>query len=593
MNTGIQDAHALAWRIATWRAVDAASSTMRLGEEPGDSERARLGEDPDVVLARLMRSYERERRPVAVGNTRLSVANFDRVLEVPAALGLPPAAANVLVATVPSWLPFNSDVVRAGLAVGRAQCGSLLVGDNPVGNARRAAVAEMCDRSKGGAGAEGGTLRLQFPAEDLGFGYDGAKGPRTTPRWTKDAGVAGAAAPTHPPNALVVGARVPHAWLTVLESRDGGRSSGKTRTSSASCRRLTRASRECGTVPTATGASLERDAGRARTTWTIRRSDPWCSRSSPGIGTAGPARSRSASRCDVAPAGVAVRVCVVSSSDVSSDVSSDDPPAHDAWTVRAVDGDGRWRAALVDAGADARTAAVLVRPDAHVAWVGSLGHRRRRGVRVRHGADGAGRGGWGRTRWVRGRDATLPRPRRVMGGGRRAAARVSGGVGFLLRVLISRCTKNEPFLPRGRHLFRHRRGRAGRHAGPGRTRRRGAARARDIRARHQGARPATPPSSPAPASRLHILPSSSRIGTSDAHAYSPLPRTQVSRVRIARLFATVEACGATFRSTCRVSTPSPVWDEAGVVPLSDDWEGRRARVVVWDRTLSSRPVWVG
>ena len=136
-------------------------------------------------------------------------------------------------------------------------------------------------------------------------------------------------------------------------------------------------------------------------------------------------------------------------------------------------------------------------------------------------------------------------------------------------------------------------GRAGRHAGPGRTRRRGAARARDIRARHQGARPATPPSSPAPASRLHILPSSSRIGTSDAHAYFPLPRTQVSRVRIARLFATVEACGATFRSTCRVSTPSPVWNEAGVVPLSDDWEGRRARVVMWDRTLSGRPVRLG
>ena len=63
---------------------------------------------------------------------------------------------------------------------------------------------------------------MQFPAEDLGFGYDeGAKGPRTPPRWTKDAGVAGAAAPTHPPNALVVGARVPHAWLTVLESSGG------------------------------------------------------------------------------------------------------------------------------------------------------------------------------------------------------------------------------------------------------------------------------------------------------------------------------------------------------------------------------------
>jgi hypothetical protein len=39
-------------------------------------------------------------------------------------------------------------------------------------------------------------------------------------------------------------------------------------------------------------------------------------------------------------------------------------------------------------------------------------------------------------------------------------------------------------------------------------------------------------------------------------------------VRIARLFATVEACGARFRSTGRVSTSSPVWDEAGVVPLT-------------------------
>ena len=375
MNTGIQDAHALAWRIATWRAVDAASSTGRLDEEPGDSERARLGEDPDVVLARLMRSYERERRPVAVGNTRLSVANFDRVLEVPAALGLPPAAANVLVATVPSWLPFNSDVVRAGLAVGRAQCGSLLVGDNPVGNARRAAVAEMCDRSKGGAGAEGGTLRLQFPAEDLGFGYDArAKGPRTTPRWTKDAGVAGAAAPTHPPNALVVGARVPHAWLTVLESRDGGRSSGKNANVVGVVSTLDACEPGMWDGPDGDGrvARKGRRPGEDDVDDTKKRPVVFSLIAGDRDGGTGAIEIASRLRA-VAPAGVAVRVCVVSSSDVSSDVSAEDPPAHDAWTVRAVDGDGRWRAALVDAGADPRTAAVLVRPDAHVAWVGSLG----------------------------------------------------------------------------------------------------------------------------------------------------------------------------------------------------------------------------
>lgn len=67
----------------------------------------------------------------------------------------------------------------------------------------------------------------------------------------------------------------------------------------------------------------------------------------------------------------------------------------------------------------------------------------------------------------------------------------------------------------------------------------------------------------------------------------------MSRVRIARLFATVEACGARFRSTGRVSTSSPVWDEAGVVPLTRDWRDGCARVIIWDRTLTSRPVRLG
>lgn len=77
--------------------------------------------------------------------------------------------------------------------------------------------------------------------------------------------------------------------------------------------------------------------------------------------------------------------------------------------------------------------------------------------------------------------------------------------------------------------------------------------------------------------------------------FFPLPsrRPQVSRVRIARLFATVEACGARFRSTGRVSTSSPVWDEAGVVPLNRDWRDVCARVIIWDRTLTSRPVRLG
>ena len=119
-----------------------------------------------------MGSYERERRPVAVGNTRLSVANFHQVLKIPTALGLPPAAANLLsdiAGLAPSIPGFGTNlagsVLSLGLAVGRAQCGDLLLGNNPVGAARRAAVKEMCADVKG-------TLRLQFPVEDLGFGYN-------------------------------------------------------------------------------------------------------------------------------------------------------------------------------------------------------------------------------------------------------------------------------------------------------------------------------------------------------------------------------------------------------------------------------------
>ena len=85
-----------------------------------------------------------------------------------------------------------------------------------------------------------------------------------------------------------------------------------------------------------------------------------------------------------------------------------------------------------------------------------------------------------------------------------------------------------------------------------------------------------------------------RIGTSESEILPPpLRPPQVSRVRIARLFATVEACGARFRSTGRVSTSSPVWDEAGVVPLTRDWRDGCARVIIWDRTLTSRPVRLG
>jgi len=226
MNTGVQDAHNLAWKLAA----------AALG---------RGGAFPDV--AKLAASYDAERRPVAIGNARVSVRNFKQVLRVPSAIGLEPAAADALRVGVettealvasateallsPLMRPFgvssssgsldaaksaSRDAARralaAGLALGRAQCGALLETDNAVGNARRAAVARLCD-------AADGTLRLRFPAEDLGFVYGtsedgGSEPPRFANREeVESAGIVGDAARVVPPGTLALGARLPHARL--------------------------------------------------------------------------------------------------------------------------------------------------------------------------------------------------------------------------------------------------------------------------------------------------------------------------------------------------------------------------------------------
>jgi len=177
MNTGIQDAHNLAWKLA---AVTRAISSSE-----------------------LLRTYETERRPVALRNTALSVENFKGVLKIPNALGLPPMAADVLrdaVSALPTLVPsaLRKNILEAGLAIGRAQCGSLLTADNPIGVARRAAVREMCEDPNG-------TLKLQFPKEDVGFSYESAD--------------ANGQAKLYEPGTLRVGVRVPHAWVNTVSGR--------------------------------------------------------------------------------------------------------------------------------------------------------------------------------------------------------------------------------------------------------------------------------------------------------------------------------------------------------------------------------------
>ncbi|GMH01517.1 hypothetical protein Nepgr_003356 [Nepenthes gracilis] len=144
MNTGIQDAHNLAWKLAS--VINGIAST------------------------RLLQTYETERRPIAVFNTELSVQNFRAAMAVPSALGLDPTIANsvhqVINDGMGSLLPSGLQrVILEGIfTIGRVQLAEAILNErNPVGSARLARLKRIFE--------EGKSLQLQFPAEDLGFRY--------------------------------------------------------------------------------------------------------------------------------------------------------------------------------------------------------------------------------------------------------------------------------------------------------------------------------------------------------------------------------------------------------------------------------------
>ncbi|CAH2034018.1 unnamed protein product [Thlaspi arvense] len=133
MNTGIQDAHNLAWKIAALVQGSAESS--------------------------ILNTYEIERRP-----------NFRAAMSVPSALGLDPTLANsvhrFIDKTVGSIIPtgLQKAILDNVFALGRAQLSeSLLNESNPLGYQRLTRLKRIFEGGK--------SLQLQFPAEDLGFRY--------------------------------------------------------------------------------------------------------------------------------------------------------------------------------------------------------------------------------------------------------------------------------------------------------------------------------------------------------------------------------------------------------------------------------------
>ncbi|KAM5578291.1 hypothetical protein ABKV19_008545 [Rosa sericea] len=144
MNTGIQDSHNLAWKIA---------SIVK-----------------GIAPPSILNTYETERRPIAIFNTTLSIQNFKAAMAVPGALGLDPTIANsvhrVINKGVGSILPsgLQSAILDGIFILGRAQLSETLLNENnPVGALRLANLRRIFE--------EGKSLQLQFPAEDLGFRY--------------------------------------------------------------------------------------------------------------------------------------------------------------------------------------------------------------------------------------------------------------------------------------------------------------------------------------------------------------------------------------------------------------------------------------
>ena len=121
LNTGIQDAHNLSWKMACaykegregrrWRNGDDNDVHHDVGglrEEDVENEEEDVSKS-ETKMKRLLQTYTSERKPVALANMRVSNDNYKRGLEAPASIGL----SRDLIAVASSALDNSSPVVSS------------------------------------------------------------------------------------------------------------------------------------------------------------------------------------------------------------------------------------------------------------------------------------------------------------------------------------------------------------------------------------------------------------------------------------------------------------------------------------------------
>ncbi len=182
MNTGIQDAHNLIWKIAL----------ARNHRKAGNHHEAE----------RLLCTYESERRPVAVNTARWSIDNYEKTLAVPRALGLNPCLAGLLqrlLNRIPAPLPAKRAFFAVAMGAGLEQINWLRT-DQIIARYRRRTLKSIFHNAKSQ------TLQLLFPGQDLGVTYAPAGA-------TRPAVDAATADPTQYTPSLRIGGRMPHFWI--------------------------------------------------------------------------------------------------------------------------------------------------------------------------------------------------------------------------------------------------------------------------------------------------------------------------------------------------------------------------------------------
>lgn len=160
MNTGIQDAHNLAWKLAL--AIQQDQLSLEEGTTAGSP----------IETPTLLRSYERERQHIAKLNTQLSLRNVERTMKIPNALNVSHQNAKLLESIVNSApvkfmpQPMQRAFLQNVMRMGKATLGLLDAPSSNVGARMRATVKRIVESRS--------SLGMLFYHFDIGFSYEAA-----------------------------------------------------------------------------------------------------------------------------------------------------------------------------------------------------------------------------------------------------------------------------------------------------------------------------------------------------------------------------------------------------------------------------------